>query len=358
LQERIESARSDINAPSADIVKLDMTHAKDSDLIVEAKIESLISPATPVKYEASGVALYDHSLFIVIDNQFQSLIKIPITESGKHMTLGPKGQLVGEHDFIKDSKAGFEGITIIKNGAADMMYLLQEVKWKKSTFDAPSKPEISTDASAISRFYPQTGQIDHRGFINELIPEKGFATENKGFEGIANLSVSGSTYLLTLCEGNSCLAKDQNLKNFDGIVTVFAEKKKAWKPIGRLSLGNKVPFLDYSDMDIHWEKVQSAGGKHIAHGKILITSQMDSAIWSADMILTIGDGAAAASFSNEKFFILGADLGYCNVEGITWLNTEKKIVAIASDAAKKDEENKKCLDKEQSIHVVSLDRGQ
>jgi hypothetical protein len=346
-------------------------------LLGEAKLESLLPSLARFKYEASGIAFYENALYVVLDNQYRALIQIPVELSGGSASLSSKGAIAGIHGldiekenrFDMKSKAGFEGITVVKRGGQDMMYLLQEARWKDSAYKNSkprskliddTNPEFTINGGGFSRFFPHGAtdgnsdgpNIEHQGFNNRLTLTVPFETSNKGFEGISNLTVGATTYILALCEGNSCLSEDQNVRKFDGIITIFADKGQDWRPIARISLKDRVPFLDFSDMAIQWNEPANSGK---ATGKILITSQTDAAIWSADIALDISDSSASATFSNERFFVLGADLGYCNIEGITWIDAKQGLIALASDSAKSDvSESSVCQDKDQSVHILKL----
>lgn len=354
LEQRIRYFQKEMGNKEAEIIHLNLQHTPTSNLIAERKIADMITPQTSIVYEASGIGVDDDNLYIAIDNQYSAIIALPFDLALGALSLNGEGRLIGSTDFVGGSKAGFEGLTIAKT-RPPTMYLLQECKWRQDPSQDPGKTKVTDRGAGISRLILGQAKIEHAGYPNLLPTPKKFSSENKGFEGLANLVASGQTYLFGLCEGNNCEAKDEGLNSFNGTIHIFTEESPAsWQAIASIEFGNRIPFLDFSDLDLAWRDIKIGENSVTADGSIFITSQMDSAIWSADIAISIKGHNVQYRFEHEKFYVLGAHLGYCNIEGITELDHKRRIVAVASDAAKSDETNPLCRSKEQSVHILKL----
>jgi hypothetical protein len=349
----------------------DSSITANSNVLLEAKLGTLMGNRTEeIKYEASGVVLDALGRLVVVnDNQSESIMAIPLIR--QNWAFGA-GFLLGAQILDEQSHAGFEGITIAMdtNSNESYYYLLQEIKWSDAFARKPSNRvlEVDLNRGGISRCPADACKIiEHAAdrFATSLEQDRKFVSENKGNEGLSSVSLLGQTLMLTLCEGNLCMSKDKDLteEGYGGILTFYrlGRKGKSWHPAGSLNLGPAVPFNDFSDLSIAWGQEQIHGAESTIEGSLLITSQMDSAIFAGTLTLNAALNhddkdkiEVTGSISNGHFYELGSASGYCNVEGITWVDLDRHIVAVASDAAKKDEANTVCNDKDQSLHIVKL----
>lgn len=180
----------------------------------------------------------------------------------------------------------------------------------------------------------------------ECVSEFGFASENKGFEGLAAVTVGGELYALGLCEGNFCDAGKRGREPGNGRVVVMRKQEASkgapcvWKTLYVMDVPQSANFVDYSDIAIRGDKVA-------------ITSQESSQVW----IGKIDTSGPKFSLSGDKILHFPRDKEcrpqYCNIEGIYFLSDT--LLAAASDKMKsKGKQNFRCLDKDQSVHVFVL----
>jgi len=96
--------------------------------------------------------------------------------------------------------------------------------------------------------------------------------------------------------------------------------------------------MDYSGIDINKKNILS------------ITSQNSSAIWTGELDVDnwkIKDLGHVYNFPKGK----NGNKIYCSIEGVSWIANDRLVVV--SDA-KKDEQPEECREKDQSIHITSI----
>jgi hypothetical protein len=96
--------------------------------------------------------------------------------------------------------------------------------------------------------------------------------------------------------------------------------------------------MDYSGIDINKKNI------------LAITSQNSSAIWTGELDVDnwkIKDPGHVYNFPKGK----NGNKIYCSIEGVSWIANDRLVVV--SDA-KKDEQPEECRDKDQSIHIISI----
>ncbi len=256
-------------------------------------------------YEGSGVYYKSNEFFIVFDN---------LDSVGRINSDLTSGQLLGS----KKMKSNFEGLTF--DSIKQKFFILVE------------------SSKTNNGFFPEILELDaklkllKRKFVNFELTKK-----NKGFEGLVSLHRNGKHFILALCEGNFCYSDKEKHKG-NGRIQVLSETEKEWGLVAEIILPSKAAFLDYSDMDIH-------------ENKLIILSQSSSAIWIGDLSETkweITDRGEVLFFPIKKTY---AELQYCNLEGISWIS-ERKFVAVSDK--KNDSQNESCKEKEQMIHTFDL----
>lgn len=252
--------------------------------------------------EASGVAVVDGDAYIIFDS-LNLVGKVdPSLEQPRSNRLIP----------VLSPGTGFEDITYDPRGQG--FYLIIEA-------------EEDTDGK-------------YRGFVAEYDKHfrfqrctrlsTTFESQNKGFEGVAHLWRGENEYLLAMCEGNLCTAATEG----GGRIQVFARTpEKNWKWSHEVALPPSAEFEDYAAIKFH--------GNRIA-----VVSQASSRVWIGDI------DEAGHKFAGEGVTYKFPDKGYCNAEGIAWLNDDHLVVV--SDRKKARKQPKRCAEKDQSIHVFKI----
>ncbi len=277
-------------------------------IVDEVKFKKIIDKKNEMdKYEASGVSFVKEKFYVVFDNSSEvARVNMKLT----------KAKLLGK----ESKKVGFEGMTY--NHVNNEFYLIEESLKHKGEWNA----RLSVMDKGFS-LKSKKRWLDYA-----------FESDNKGFEGLAFLTKNDTTYLLALCEGNACKAGREGKEVGHGTIQVFEKKKKKWKRVRSISLPKTLKFIDYSGLDIS------------ADNTLAISSQESSAIWVAKLDTnvwkTVGSGKVYGFPKNKK-----GDTVYCNVEGVSWIDSQHLVVV--SDAKKKSQP-KKCKKKEQSIHIVKV----
>ena len=283
---------------------------KTGELIVqrEAKLSALLRAQTEEdKHEASGVLFLNNQIFVVFDN-YSMVAKVNIEID--------KAKLLGEGQ--KD--VGYEGITY--DHINDRFYLIEESLINKGAFNA---------------------RLNHanKSFIikSKKWLKYRFQSDNKGFEGLTFVTKKNKTYILALCEGNDCDSGKMSKIHGAGRIKVFEIKKEKWKYIASIRIPHSLEFVDYSGIDINEQN------------RLAITSQESSAVWVAGLDVEnwqINDTGTVYYFPKDK----NGNKTYCNIEGVAWAANNRLVVV--SDAKKKTQPDE-CQEKEQSIHIVSLE---
>ncbi|MDA3947085.1 MAG: hypothetical protein PF439_10460 [Helicobacteraceae bacterium] len=282
--------------------------SNELNIVNEVTFEKIIDGKNKIdKYEASGVHFVDDKFYVVFDNNSQ------VARVNAKLS---KAKLLGK----ERKKIGYEGITY--NPLNNEFYLVEESLEHKGDWHAR--------LSVTDKDFAVTSEVAWLDFA--------FESDNKGFEGLAVLTTDGTTYLLALCEGNSCKAGRKGQEAGGGTIQVFEKKKKKWKRTRSIDLPKSLRFIDYSGLDISAENI------------LVVSSQESSALWVAPLDVTtwevVGSGKVYTFPKNKK-----GKMVYCNVEGVSWIDAHRLVVV--SDAKKKSQP-KACQKKEQSIHIVAL----
>jgi hypothetical protein len=166
-----------------------------------------------------------------------------------------------------------------------------------------------------------------------------FQSDNKGFEGLTIVTKNDETYLLALCEGNDCDAGEISRTPGAGRIKVFETKGKKWKYIASIRLPLSLHFKDYSGIDVNNKRI------------LAITSQESSAVWVGELDVEnwkIVDSGHVYEFPEDK----NGNMIYCNIEGVSWIADDRLVVV--SDKKTDNDEQQECHEKDQSIHVISI----
>jgi hypothetical protein len=261
--------------------------------------------------EGSGVFYYKDKFYIVFDN----LEAIGVLNSN----LKEKGNLIGELN-----KSDFEAITF--DEVKKRFYIVVE--------------SVSTPKGYMPEILEFTEELK---FIRKKIVNFPLEKKNKGIEGLTVYYRKGEMYLLALCEGNLCYSNKDKHRG-KGRIQVLKETDTSWNRITEIKIPIKADFLDYSDMDID-------------KNQIIILSQESSSLWVGELSETkwefISDGESFRfPFGNKEGEVeKGAEIIYCNLEGISYLSPHR--IVVVSDKMKEDQD-KWCKYKEEMIHIFDL----
>lgn len=292
-------------------------------LVKESAIAALMEDSgDDEKLEASGVYALEGRYYLVFDNEKV----IAVIDDESWSANGPGD--IGLNRFVGGAEKA-EGITYAPDGKR---WIIVEEERLRSKDD-----EHSNRNGRIFEYLLPAGSDELERLGKSWLPFN-FQRENKGFEGLSLVRHDGEDYLLALCEGNDCDGKSIGKRLGNGRIKVFARKDDGFKYLASTDLPRSLPFVDFSGMDVR-------------DGAIALVSQETSALWVGRLdpenwrIQGDGDVYAFPKASDGT-------LGYCNVEGVSWIDEDTLVVV--SDARKEDKQPPSCAAKEQSIHVFRL----
>lgn len=280
------------------------------ELVRETKLHTLLpwpDPEHPL--EASGVIVRDDRFIIIFDNLPQAAsITTSCTFSDDNRWLGDRDGAVGQEDITYSThRHCFYGLIEAVHDKADA-------------------------------YYAEVVEYDHH-----LMPVAcqrlpfAFASDNKGFEGLAIVHRGEDEFLLALCEGNRCKGGDAGKQKGHGRIQLFQRVDQEWTHKGRIKLPPTVRFTDYASLDI-------------SGNRVAILSQQSARLWIGDLDPVtwtfVDDGAIWRLPRGEH----GKPL-YCHAEGVSWLTPDH--LAVVSDKAKPGDPER-CLARDQSVHVFRL----
>ena len=274
------------------------------ELVREEKLYRLIPGRNErSRLEASGVALYDDSMALVIFDNLNWVAAIDLSFKNQH----------GNKLFPAPSLSlGFEDIAIDSrhNHFFCLIELLED-------FDGDLRGFIAE--------YDKSGR-----FINCTRLPTTFKDPNKGFEGLAHIWIDDKEFLYALCEGNL----GTSAKSGGGRIDVFARtSEENWKLSHHVSVPMEAEFEDYAALSYR-------------DGQIAIVSQQSARVWVAridEQMRAVVPGSGTVYRLPNK--------SYGNIEGIAWLSPNT-LVAV-SDRKKKGQPEC-CSEKDQSIHIFRI----
>jgi len=271
-------------------------------LVAERKLGKLLPKKD--NYEASGIVASGGKLYVAFDN----LTAIgAIDTSLDDGALGPGG--------VTESQ--YEGLTVTDDGRFFAMV--------ESANQADTRAEVAELDSSTT-------------LLDQAFTDATFEHANKGFEGVAWLRVSGTQYLLALCENNDC--KEDDSPAGEGRVKLLAKTDGVWATRASLKLPESVAFLNYSDLALS----DNGDGSYAA----AIVSHKSSALWLGRLTTSpwaLSGPSAFYVFPHTEDGVIQ----YCSVEGITFLGPT--VLAAVSD---KSDGSVPCTDEEESIHIFKL----
>jgi len=281
------------------------------ELVREAKVLDILGPRLDERLEASGVLAKDGLFYVIFDN-------LPdIARIGPELSPAAAANAVIRQKRAHNS--GFEDIAY--DPQHGRFYVLIE-----------SLPRGHGTYMAKVQEY----DADFR-YLGQAWLDFPLDRENKGLEGLTCVHRDGQTYLLGLCEGNRCRGGKEGEIPGGGRVHVFQRGDRQWERVGKIRLPETVLFVDYS-------------GIAVAGDRIAVISQMSSALWVGQLAPSGWEVTGAGTcYALPR----GADGGivYGTAEGVSWMAPDQLV--MVSDKAK-PEQDRRCRDKDQSIHIFRI----
>jgi hypothetical protein len=281
------------------------------ELVREAKIFDVLADRLDPRLEASGVLAMDGLFYVIFDN-------LPhIARIGPELSPAAAANAVIRQK--KGHGSGFEDIA--HDPWHGRFYVLIE-----------SLPRGHGTYMAKVQEY----DADFR-YLGQAWLDFPLDRPNKGLEGLTCVRREGQTYLLGLCEGNRCRGGDEGRVPGGGRIHVFRPGDGQWERVGKIQLPETVLFEDYSGIAVDGDR-------------IAVISQVSSALWLGRLAPSgwevAGDGICYA-------LPRGADGGivYGTAEGVSWMGPDQLV--MVSDKAK-PEQDPRCRDKDQSIHIFRV----
>jgi hypothetical protein len=279
-------------------------------LVAEYKLWQLLRMPEDTRLEASGVCTLGADDYVVFDNtpDIARLGTDPVLDN-------PRTKLLRR----KSEAPGYEDITY--NPHTKRFYALIEGMEHKG------------------RFHPRLAEFDARlRHIETNWMDFEFEAENKGFEGVTYFRHAGKDYILCLCEGNKCRAGKRGRKPGGGRIHAFVKGEEYWEHVATIKVPKSVRFTDYASIE--------ASGARLA-----FVSQESAAVWIGELDaskLAFVDDGETYEFPRDD----AGEVIYCNVEGVTWVTPTQLL--CTSDRAKRDDQSKRCCQKEMSAHLFDL----
>ncbi|HYQ44093.1 MAG TPA: hypothetical protein VER11_19060 [Polyangiaceae bacterium] len=297
-------SKSDPDVDTGTLDGTSMSRALPVQLVAEKKLSKLLPTKEVDHYEASGIVASGGTLYVASDNLTNIAAIDTSLNKGK---LGPGEAINSQYEAITASDDG-RFFAIIE-----------------PTTDGDVPAEVDALASDTA-------------FVDRSKTDTTFDHANKGFEGVAWLRVSGSEYLLALCENNDC--KDDDSTPGEGRVKLLAPVDGVWATQKTLKLPELAGFLNYSDIAL-----RSTGDGSYA---VLVVSRKSAMLWLGTLSTSTWAFTGASNFYSFPRDADGA-VRYCSVEGVTFLGPQ--VIAAVSD---KSDGSKPCTDEEESIHIFQL----
>ena len=292
------------------------------------------------KFETSDVVVVNGEAYAVCDSSW-SLYKFGLD-------LEPSGTANVRFDNdphfsaenVQDSE--YEAITFHQG----TFYVVREsVEHKDGSYRAIID-EIQIQEDGISQAYTK---------LRRCSADFEFEGDSKGFEGVWALQdLNEELVLLALCEGNHCSEKYKHDRGNGKVVVLkqelLSDNSCRWIARRTLDIPASANFNDYSAIALNKE------------GFVAITSQEDSQLWVGRLLGKADEGESwdvdTMEFDQvgEVFdFAKDDECGtvYCNIEGIHFLE-ERKLLAVSDKMKKNGKQDKRCQEKDQSVHVFAL----
>ena len=362
-------------------------------LISEYKISQCLVDNNIIntEYEASGIITVKNQLYIVFDNMATvaivdnklsscatssaTLLHLPVSITTFATASTTTTTTVG-----REIEVGFEAISSY-NGT---FVVVQEIDAESSTLQA-----------RVQTFTP-----DFATQLSNRLLDYTFDTENKGIEGVALLSIqledmTHTHFLFALCEGNHCAAGIKGQAAGHGTILVYYQNNQsAWMSDQKIHLPRDLHFQDFSGLDVRPRTAMS--------GDLAVVSQESHGLFVGKYVITIDTRKPSGyafhlSKEVEDRTVYEFPARYCNIEGITFLETvpggsgssgssgsggrwvvgpvdgngnkeeqsereeeeqyeeQYDLIGVVSDKRKRHQ-SKHCDEKDQSVHIFHLSK--
>jgi hypothetical protein len=279
-------------------------------LIRETKLHALLPECSANRrLEASGVVAQDSHFIIIFDNLGQvARVAASCLPSDGNAWLGERDGATGHEDLTYSARhQRFYG-------------LIEAVRVTADTYHA------------------ELVEYDHQ-FVpldRHRLPFA-FASDNKGFEGLAVIHRAGHDYVLALCEGNRCQGGRTGKQQGYGRIQLFQRVTQGWQHVHTIKLPKAVRFTDYASLDIR-------------EGQVAVLSQQSSQVWLGTLDPTNWEFVDAGMVWHLPRDAKG-ETTYCHAEGISWMASDQFVVV--SDKRKRGAP-KRCTAKDQSVHLFQI----
>jgi hypothetical protein len=280
------------------------------ELIQETKLHALLPESSADRrLEASGVVAQDSHFIIIFDNLGQvARIATSCRPSEGNAWLGERDGATGHEDLTYSARhQRFYG-------------LIEAVR-------------VSADS-----YHAEVVEYDHR-FVpleRHRLPFA-FASDNKGFEGLAVIHRADHDYVLALCEGNRCQGGRTGKQKGHGRIQVFQRVTRGWQHVHTIKLPTAVRFTDYASLDIRDRQVA-------------VLSQQSSQVWLGTLDPANWEFVDAGRVWHLPRGAKG-EMTYCHAEGVSWMASDQFVVV--SDKRKRGSP-KRCTAKDQSVHLFRI----
>lgn len=275
------------------------------------------------KFEASDVAVVPGSgnpFYVVLDNSF------------KILEVDPR---FGVEERTKNALLGWPG-----DDGSDSQFEVLAYNISSKAFVAVQEMIEHDDGKLHAKMFDVVFDGGKTVVKGECHSEYEFSKENKGFEGGVIMNAKdGTSYLLSLCEGNHCAGGKKGRDSGHGRLVVQKRTDKdgkcVFETVGMIKLPDQVDFMDYSAITLNQNSSGPGGEMRVA-----VASQENSAIWISS-IFPSDDGLF--KFSDGKIYDFPRDSNckpiYCNVEGLAFgmpMKTRRRIfgVMLAEDVCR------------------------
>jgi hypothetical protein len=271
------------------------------ELVREQKLYRLLKGGKPgSRLEASGVALANDTTALVVFDNLNLIARIDLSLERKSTNRLLPAPSLG---------LGFEDIAIAQPGNR-LLCLIEALE----------------DFNGAIRGFVAEYEADGRFIACTALPME-LEHTNKGYEGLAHVRRGRRESLYALHESNHGTKRDRS-----GRIDVFARTGAgAWKPSHRIRLPKNAALDDYAALAYR-------------DGQVAIVSQESACVWVARL-----DDETVIPGSSARYRFPSKDYG--NVEGVAWLSADT-LVAVSD--RRKNDQPKRCAEKDQSIHVFRI----
>lgn len=254
------------------------------------------------KFEASDVAVVPgvgNPFYVVLDNSFK------IFELGAHFSAG--------------KEANNKLLEWPGDDGSDSQFEVLAYNLSSKSFVAVQEMIEHDDGHLHAKMFDVVFEGGKAVVQQECHSEYKFSKENKGFEGGVVLDgLDGTSYLLSLCEGNHCAGGKKGRDVGHGVLVAqkraVKDGKCVFETVGRVKLPKEISFMDYSAITLNQNSPGPGGEMQVA-----VASQENSAVW----IGTISPAQNELfTFGKGKIYDFPRDSNckrvYCNVEGLAF----------------------------------------